>query len=338
MNGADARLRPPTLRDVARHAMVSPMTVSRALRNEAGVAPDKRARILAAVSALGYRGNEHARNLRTGTSSGLVAVVVTNLANPFYSQLALGIESETSEHGMRVIVANSGEDLRRERQLVNEFAARKLDGIIVVPTSNEQEHLDPANLAGMPVVLAASPPSRISVDAVLLDDFNGAWEATRNLIARGHRRIGFLGLPASTWTGSERYRGYCAALEECDIEVDESLVLRRQPDVAAAVAATRTLLDQVDPPTAIFTANNRNTIGAYRATHQLRDQVAIAGFDDFEFADLLGLPVTVVAYDALEFGRQAASLLHDRIANAGGPALEPRRVIIPTSLVEYGGH
>jgi len=324
------------MRDVARLADVSPMTVSRALRNDPGVAPDKRARILEAVALLGYRGNHHASNLRTGASSGLVGVVVTNLANPFYSQLAIGIESKAAEHGMRVILANSGEDLAKERQLVNDFAARKLDGIIVVPTANEHTHLDPAGLAGMPVVLAASPPVRISVDAVLLDDFSGTWQATRNLIARGHRDIGFLGLPASTWTGSERFRGYCAALEESGIEVDERYVRRRQPDVAAAMAATVSLLDQDRPPTALFTANNRNTIGAYRAIRGRREPVAIAGFDDFELADLLGLPLTVVAYDPGEFGRQAAALLCDRIENPGDSTRAPRRVIIPTRVVEYG--
>jgi len=142
--------------------------------------PTSAPRILDAVALLGYRGNHHASHLRTGASSGLVGVVVTNLANPFYSQLAIGVESKAAEHGMRVILANSGEDLAKERQLVNDFAARKLDGVIVVPTANEHAHLDPAGLAGMPVVLAASPPIRISVDAVLLDDFSGTWQATRS--------------------------------------------------------------------------------------------------------------------------------------------------------------
>ena len=153
-------------------------------------------------------------------------------------------------------------------------AYRWLDGIIVVPAANEHAHLDPAGLAGMPVVLAASPPIRISVDAVLLDDFSGTWEATRSLIARGHSDIGFLGLPASTWTGSERFRGYCAALEESGIDVNERYVLRREPDVATAMAATNSLLDQARPPTALFTANNRNTIGAYRAIRDRREPVA----------------------------------------------------------------
>ncbi len=323
----------PTMRDVADHANVSPMTVSRALRDDPGVSPGNRARILHAVAALGYRRNESARNLRLGRSTGLIGVVITNLANPFYTQLALGIESYVGEKGLRVVVANSGEDIDRERQLVNDFASRRLDGLIAVPTSNHHQHLDPANLAHMPVVLAASPPHRITVDSVMLDDFGGTWEATRTLIDRGHHRIGFLGLPASTWTGSERFRGYCAALEEAGITLQDRYIRRNQPDVAAATHATHTILDQPHPPTALFTANNRNTIGAYRAIRDRNATTAIAGFDDFEFADLLQLPLTVVSYDARQLGREAARLLCEQLDN---PTIVGRRLVIPTSVIEYG--
>jgi LacI family transcriptional regulator len=327
----------PTLRDVARHAQVSPMTVSRALREDGGVSAATRERVLAAVASLGYRRNEAARNLRLGRSGGMIGLVVTNLANPFYSQLAIGVESAVAERGIRVMVGNSGEDPERERQLVNDFASRRLDGVVVVPCSHDHSHLDGSQLSGMPVVLAASPPVKINTDSVLLDDFGGTLEATRHLIAAGHRRIAFLGLPASTWTGSERFRGYCAALEEAGIAVDPRYTSRRQRDVAAAEQATLDLLDLDEPPTAVFAANNRNTIGAYRAIRARRSDVRLAGFDDFELADLLGLPLTVVTYDTRELGREAARLLCDHIDNANRH--EPgvaRRLVISTRVVEYG--
>jgi len=324
----------PTMRDVAEYANVSPMTVSRTLRDDPGVLPDTKARILQAVAALGYRRNESARNLRLGRSTGLIGMVMTNMANPFYAQLALGIEAYVGERGLRVVFANSGEDVEQERQLVNDFADRRLDGLIVVPTSNHHDHLDPANLANMPVVLAASLPHRIVVDSVMLDDFGGTWQATRSLIARGHTRIGFLGLPGSTWTGSERFRGYCAALDEAGIPLRDHYIRRSQPDVAAAAAATLELLELMEPPTALFTANNRNTIGAYRAVRSRKIQLPIAGFDDFEFADLLELPLTVVSYDAQLLGREAAKLLcaqlDDPAATSAG-----RRIVIPTTVIDY---
>lgn len=326
----------PTLRDVAARAQVSPMTVSRALRDDAGVSAATRARVLEAVAILGYRPNEAARNLRLGRSDGLIGLVVTNLANPFYSQLALGLEAAVAERGMRVMLGNSAEDPARERQLVEDFAARGLNGVVVVPCSHDHSHLAPDQLAGMPVVLAAAPPVRIALDAVLLDDFGSTLEATRHLIAAGHRAIAFLGLPASTWTGSERYRGYCAALEEAGIAVDDRYVSHRQTTVGAAEDATRALLDLPEPPTAIFAANNRNTIGAYRAIRAREVGTRLAGFDDFELADLLGLPLTVVSYDPRELGREAARLLHDRIVDAGrSDSVAPRRIVIPTKIVEY---
>ncbi|WP_033346604.1 LacI family DNA-binding transcriptional regulator [Catenuloplanes japonicus] len=324
----------PTMRDVADHAHVSPMTVSRTLRDDPSVTPEKRRRVLDAVAALGYRRNEMARNLRLGSSTGLLGVIIANIANPFYAQLALGIEAHADKRGMRVVFANSGENPERERQLVSDFAARRLDGIIAVPTANQHDHLDPAALSGTPVVLAASPPHRINVDAVLLDDFGGTYEATSMLIARGHHRIGFLGLPAATWTGSERYRGYAAALEAAGLRVEDRYVRRNQPDVAAAVASATAILDQPDPPTALFAANNRNTLGAYRAIRSRAETVALAGFDDLDVADLLDLPLIVVSYDARELGRVAAELVCEHIDNTA-PGSSTRRIVIPTKVIDY---
>ena len=325
----------PTMRDVADYARVSPMTVSRTLRDDPSVAPEKRSRVLEAVAVLGYRRNEAARNLRLGRSTRLLGVIITNIANPFYAQLALGIEAYADERGMRVVFANSGENTERERLLVQDFAARRLDGIIAVPAANQHDHLDPAALSGIPVVLAASPPHRINADAVLLDDFGGTYEATSILIARGHTNIGFLGLPAATWTGSERYRGYVAALEAAGLAVQDRFVRRHQPDVAAAVGAANAILDQPDPPTAVFAANNRNTIGAYRAIRARGGTTALAGFDDFDFADLLDLPLIVVSYDARELGRVAAELLCGHIDEPPTRTSLARRVVIPTRVIDY---
>jgi LacI family transcriptional regulator, galactose operon repressor len=329
----------PTMRDVASHARVSPMTVSRALRDDPRVTAATKARVLDAVDALGYRRNEVARNLRLGRSHSLLGLIVTNLANPFYSQLALGVEAVAAENGMRVILGNSGENPQREHELAHDFASRRIDGIIAVPTGNHHRHLEPARLGGMPVVLTACPGAKIGVDSVLLDDFGGTWAAIVKLIERGHTRIGFLGPAASTWTGSERFRGFCAALEEAGLSVEDRYVSRNNLDVMSAEQAAAKLLDQPDPPTALFAANNRNTTGAYRAIRERRAATSLAGFDDFELADMLSLPLIVVKYDPRELGRKAAALLCERIADPQHTrAIGPRQVVIPTSVVEYGAN
>ncbi len=327
----------PTLKDVARAAGVSAMTTSRVLRGLPGVSPAARDAVRQAVETLGYRRNELARNLRLGRTSGLIGLVVTNLANPFYSQMALGVEAVAEEAGFRVVLTNTGEDAQRERRLVDELVARRVDGMIVVPAGADHGHLSVRHLGRIPVVLAARPPSKISADCVLVDDFAGAREATISLAATGARRIGFLGIPASAWTGSERYRGFCVALDEAGLVLDERYVRRNQRTVAAAEAAALELLGLEEPPEAVFCANNRNTIGAFRAVSRSGRTVRLAGFDDFELADMLGLPLIVVAYDPADLGREAALLLLDRLNRGEQAAPEaPRRVIIPTHVVEYG--
>jgi LacI family transcriptional regulator len=330
-----ARKSPPTMADVARHAGVAPMTVSRALHDDPRVSPSTRAKVLASVEALGYRRNEVARSLRAGKSSDLLGLVVTNLANPFYSQLALGVEALAAEHGMSLVLGNTAEDPRREKELVDNLVSRRVSGIIVVPAGSDHVHLRPSVLDGTPVVLAARPPSGAELDCVLVDDFGGALAATSLLTAAGHRRVGFLGPVPSLWTSGERFRGFCTALAESGLAVDERNVRFSLRDVSAAEHAARELLQLPDPPTALFTANNRNTIGAVRAITDTRPGTALAGFDDFELADMLGLPLTVVAYDPAEVGMQAARLLIDRIAHPGDDT-PPQRVVVPTTLTHYG--
>ncbi|MEV6108015.1 LacI family DNA-binding transcriptional regulator [Streptomyces sp. NPDC051940] len=325
---------PPTVRDVAERAGVSAMTVSRALRDDAKVSAATRERVRAAAAELGYRPNEMARSLRLGRGTGLVGLLVTNLANPFYSRLALGVDAALSPHGLKAVIANTGQDLDSERSLVEDLIARRVDGIIAVPAGSDQRHLAAAAAGGVPVVVASRPPSGFDADCVLVDDFGGARDATRDLLAQGHRSIGFLGSPPAVYTGAERLRGYAAALEEAGVRVDERLVRRGQQQTDEAAAAARELLALPRPPTALFCSNNRNTIGAFHALRATRSKAALAGFDDFELADALGMPLTLVAYDSDELGREAGRLLLGRLGD--GAAQPPRRTLVPTSLVRYG--
>jgi len=302
------------MRDVAAHAGVSPMTVSRTLRDDPAVSAANRKRVLDSVAALGYRRNEAARSLRSGRSHGLIGLVVTNLANPFYSQLALGVEQFAAEHGQQVLIGNTAEDVERERELLADFAARRIDGAVVVPAGTDHRHLRPAHLQGMPVVLAGAPPRRAALDHVLVDDFGGAHALTTELIGAGHKRIGFLGLPTHLWTGVERLRGFTTAMTAAGLPAPAQLADHHVADIAAAQDITRDLLELAKPPTAILAANNRNTMGAYRAIRHAKSGTALVGFDDFEFADLLDQPLTVAAYDPIEVGAAAAALLHDRVS------------------------
>lgn len=329
----------PTLRDVAELAGVSSMTASRVLRGDPRASAATRDRVRAAADELGYMPNHLARSLRLGEGTGLVGLLVTNLANPFYSQLALGVDSVLAPHGLKTVIANTKQDPVTERELVADLVARRVDGIVAVPASTDQRHLAAAAEGGVPAVLASRPPEGFEADCVLVDDFGGARRATEDLLAQGHRTIGFVGSPQSVYTGTERLKGFTAALDAAGLPVDERYVRQGQKTTGEATLAARELLSLPDPPTALFCSNNRNTIGAYHAIRAAGRSTALTGFDDFELADALGLPLTVVAYDTDQLGRHAAELLISRIRPAETPPAgeppAPRRITVPTSLITY---
>lgn len=322
----------PTLKSVGALAEVSAMTVSRVLRDDPSVTAQTRRRVYAAVDSLGYRRDQMAWRLRAGKPAGMVGLVVSNLANPFYSQLALGVESILADEGLKVVVANTADDVDRERGVVIDFVDRRVDGLIVVPAGDSHRHLAPADLHGLPTVLAARPPIGTPLDCVLLDDYGGTRAAMQWLLSHGHTRIAFLAPPA-VWTTAERLRAFEETLADAGLPQDGSYIRVGQRDVESAEAAAADLLGLSDPPTAFFCANSRNSIGTYRAQHRMRSPVSIAGFDDFDFADMLEIPTAVVTYDAQEMGRRAAQILLER--TIGGAADGPSRVVMPTVLRTY---
>lgn len=327
----------PTVRDVAEHAGVSPMTVSRTLSGGKNVRAEVQEKVWAAVAELGYHRNENARSIRPGHSSGLIGVAITNLGNPYYGQFALGVEEVASQHGRRIMLGNTGEELARESQLISDFVGRQVEGLIVVPTGEGTEHLSRNRLGSVPLVLASRTVEGLDVDTVLLDDIHGAYEATKALIDGGHTRIGFLGNVLSVSTARRRYEGFVRALDEAGLEPDQALIRRGQQDVAAARRAMDELLSLEHPPTAIFSANNRNTIGALQAIgtrqkdgHEFPPPTLV-GFDDVELADMLQVPLIIVSHDPRQLGAQAARMLFDRLDD---PEMDesPRLVELPVKV------
>jgi LacI family transcriptional regulator len=326
----------PTMRDIAAQAGVSPMSVSRALSGGPGVSEQTRAEVLAAVEALGYQPNEYARQLRTGGPTHVIALVVTHLSNPFYAELAVGVERVAAAHGSRVMIMSTKADLDTERDVVADLHRRPVDGVIVIPATPDHRHLKELADQGRPMVFATTPPNGIDADCVTVDDFGGMRELCGRLLADGHRRIGLIGLNHAMWTGSERLRGYSAAHAEAGVKVDDKLITERSGDVAGAARATQRLLRLRQPPTAVIATNNVMTIGALRAVRDAGAEAAVAGFDDIEFADLFGQPLTVVRYEAEQLGVRSAELLFGRLAQDDGPSAGPVRELITTSIVRYG--
>ena len=335
----------PTIQDVAIRAGVSPMTVSRVLSGGRNVRVEVQERVTKAISEMGYHRNENARSLRPGQRTGLVGVTITNIANPYYAEMLGGVEEVASEQSRRILVGNSNEDSELERQLVADFIGRRVEGLIVVPCGgNGSTHLRPERLDGVPLVLASRAVSGIEVDTVLIDDVNGAKQATAVLLGEGHRRIAFLGNRLSVFTGQRRLEGFRIAHEEAGFTPVDGLVRVGQQDVSSAEAVMAELLALDVPPSAVFSANNRNTIGAIRAIVAMRRQQAaehpgdihtvsrlrLFGFDSFDFADMSPVPLSVVDHDAHELGRRTAEMLFERL---NGTVDAPARLLeLPVTL------
>ena len=331
------RARRPTVKEVATRAGVSPMTVSRTLSGGLNVKPDVQQRVMEAVAELGYHRNENARSIRPGHSSGLIGVAITNIANPYYSTFALGVEEEAALTGRRILLGNTSEDAARENALVSDFLGRRVEGLVVVPASNAPEHLADAQRQGVPVVQASRRIDGLDADSVVLADEEGAQRGATALLDAGHTRIGYLGNTLSIFTGQRRHAGFVRAFDERGIPIDQDIVAAGQQTVDQAREATRAMLQMKNPPTALFCANNRNAIGALKEINRqlstgLRpasDYPEIMSFDDFELAELSPVPISVIDHDPRELGRTAARLLLDRLDADGGAV---REVELPVEL------
>ncbi|MEU6130127.1 LacI family DNA-binding transcriptional regulator [Saccharopolyspora sp. NPDC047091] len=318
------------MNDVARLAGVSIKTVSRVVNGERGVHPGTASRVLDAIEQLGFRRNLGARNLRRGAETGIIGLVLEDVANPFYSMLTRAVEEVASEQGAQVLTGSSGEDPARERELALEFLSRRVDGLLVVPAGDRHGYLAREAHAGTPVVFVDRPAGGVDADTVLVDNAGGTALAARHLAEHGHRRIAFLGDAPGISTAAERLSGFRAGCAQAGVPFDAELV-RMGPHTAESVAGA--LAGPLRAATALVTGNNRITVHALRALAGRATRPALVGFDDFELADLLDPPITVITYDVRELGASAARAVYARLGGDAGP---PRRLVLPTRLLARG--
>jgi LacI family transcriptional regulator len=332
-DGSPAR---PTLKEVATLAGVSWKTVSRVVNGESGVSDEMVAKVQAAARELGYKPNMAASSLRrTDRRTATVGLLLQDLSNPFSASVLRGVEDVARSRGVAVLAASLDEDAEREQALVEEFVARRVDGLVVAPVAADQDSVVAERQAGLPVVFVDREPDGLDADLVVVDNVQGSYDAIVHLIKHGHRRIGFLGDRPSIATARQRLDGYLAALRDNRVPADKHLYRLEAASERFGYEATLALLDGPRPPTAVFAAQNFITMGALRALAErgLRHEVALVGFDDFPLADLLDPPVSVVAQQVSEVGEQAATLLFSRI---DGDRSASRRVVLPTRLIARG--
>ena len=332
MNTSSANV---TIKDVARRSGVSPMTVSRVINESERVRPETRRRVERAISELGYVPSRLARGLsrqRTGT----LAVIVPDVANPFFTMVVRAAEEVARRADYRVILCDTRADLNVERDVVEELIAHRVEGIVIAPVDNRSSsHLRRLDKFGVRSVLVDRTVPDVDCDAVIGDSVGGARQLVEHLISLGHSRIGLIVESDEVSTARDRRRGYEAALEAAGISLDPALVAEAAVDPEGGYAGMLRLLELEDRPTAVFTVNNLVALGAIEAVRaaglEVPDDVALVCFDDIEYASRLYPFLTAMEQPAETFGTLATQLLLERIQGRG-PA---RRhvVVLPGELV-----
>ncbi|MET7279617.1 LacI family DNA-binding transcriptional regulator [Kribbella sp. NPDC005582] len=311
----------PTISDVAARAGVSTATVSRALNGKATVDPELAARVRQAADELGYQPNGPARNLRRQEAA-VVALIISDVENPFFTAIARGVEDVAHEVGYSVVLCNSDESAEKENRYIDIAIQERVAGVILSP-SGPASGVAKLAARGTAYVAIDRPLADHASDLVLVDTRLAAAEATAHLVAEGYKRIGCLSGPAGVRTADDRLAGYRDALRTAKHRGSTRLVRRAEYKAAGARRAALDLLSQPEPPDALLVANNAMAVGVLQALRELtlrpgRD-VGVVAFDDAPWAELLDPPLTVVAQPAYEIGTVAARLLLARIADNTRP-------------------
>jgi LacI family transcriptional regulator len=324
----------PTIRDVAKLAGVSTMTVSRVINNSGYVSRDARERVDAAITEIGYVPNSLARSLRFRQTKTL-ALLLTDITNPFYTTLARGVDDAASDKGFNVIICNTDEsDLKQMAQLTA-LVQKRVDGVLLVPARRPEEATAFLRDQGIPLVVLDRRVPVGSVDSVRCDSVEGARQLAHLLLGLGHRRIAVLSGPEGISTAQDRVAGCRLALTESGLSPRLLQVLHDEYSQEGGYRMAQQILADPPIPTAVFAGNNFIAFGAYlvfrEASLRVPEDVAMVAFDDLPAFFSLDAFFTVAAQPAYDMGRRAAELLLQRLGSGTAPPFE--EVLLPLKII-----
>jgi LacI family transcriptional regulator len=325
-----------TIHDVARHAGVSAMTVSRVINDRRRVSDETRSRVQASIEKLGYVPNRLARGL-IQRKTGAFGVIVPDVANPFFTLIVRGVEQVAWRAGYHVILCDTQGDLERERGYLEDMVAFQVEGVLIAPCGDRSRpNLRLLTRNHVPFVLIDRAITGFEADLVQGDSVAGGRQLVEHLVSLGHRRIGMVTETPDVSTARDRLQGYREGLERAGIEFDPDLVAESsaiEPELARD--ATFRLLALADPPSAIFAVNNIAVVGVVEAAREERLEIprdlALVCFDDIEHVSRLYPFLTVMAQPAETYGTIATQLLLDRLT--GRISDRRRLVVLPADFI-----
>jgi LacI family transcriptional regulator len=334
-----------TMRDVARHAGVSIATVSHVINDTRPVSDELRERVLDSMENLGYQPNIIARALRSKHSN-TIGLIVPDGRNPFFAEIAQGIEEISLEHEYSLILCDSGNDLGKVLVHTKNLSAKRVDGIIFTTSGDDFEDISSLVEENTAVLVIDLDASGFATDAVLFDNFRGGYLATQHLLELGHRRVACITGPSRQSLRRDREKGYSSALADVGIPKDESLVKEGDFQPSSGYYHALDLLRSPDPPSAIFACNDLMAMGALRAAREVGldvpSQLSIIGFDDIYLSAFTTPTLSTIRLPKREMGRQAAHILLQRIQDKTRPVekhMVDLELVVRESTAPYsGGH
>ena len=327
-----------TIHDVARHAGVSPMTVSRVINSESNVREETRAHVTASIKALRYSPNLAARSLASADTVH-IGFLYANSTAAYLSELLLGCLEQSSLSGCQLVLEQC-EDVETERKALQRMIAGGVDGVILpAPLCDSEDALKTVVSAGVPAVLvtAGRPPSGFS--AVSVNDFDAAREMTRHLLALGHRRIAFINGHPGHSASSQRFRGYMDGMTEAGLAVGPDQVAQGFFTYRSGLEAAERLLTNGFHPTAIFSCNDDMAAATMAVAHRkgldVPGDLAVVGFDDTPLATMVWPELTTVRRPIAEMAREAVRLLIEQVRSKRAGAPQPvQHKILDFTLVK----
>jgi len=305
-----------TIKDIASKAGVSVSTVSRVLNNNYPVSEEVRNRVLEIVEMLQYKPNSVAKNLRSKKSQ-MIGLVVADIANNFFMQLAKGIESVIVEYGYHIMIATSDGNVDKERQVLTAMLPERPAALIVTTFDSESRHLQDFIDTGIPVIMADRFLKGLDSDAVISDNFEAAYKLTSLLLEQGHKDIAIANVLLSISTGRERYEGYLKALDEYGLKPNTRYVSSGNFDAESSEKWVTEIFSGDKRPSALVGANNIMTIGALRAFRKLSlnvpKDVSMVSIGTMPFQDLIEPRITSSVQNGYEMGVIAGEMALRRI-------------------------